>query len=959
MKGRRTIILWFIWMISISFGYAQYYTQGEDPASLRWKQINTDHFKVIFPAEFSAEARRTTCLLEFYYDQNADYLNHQPRKIPVILHNRSVQSNGFVAWAPKRMELVTTPPADNYAQDYIEQLVLHEFRHVVQVDKMNQGITRGLTWLLGEQAQGAVTGLCPFWYLEGDAVDAETKLSWSGRGRLPSFEKEIKALLLDKNIVYPYEKAFYGSYKDFVPTHYHYGYQMVAFGRKKYGDELWSDLLDYTARKPYTIYPFYFGLKKYASSSRKKLYHETFDTLRSHWSKHAESRSYTSFSPINNTNNKHYTSYKFPRYISDSLIFAEKSGVDQINRFILLDHQGREKRIHTPGFYSADNITHAGNLIAWTEIIGDARWGRQSFSVIKTYDMEKKAEKQLTPNSRYQSPDLSPGGDWIVAIEISTKNEYSLVILNSATGEESRKIPSPGNEFLQFPAWSQDESTIYVSSLGQDGKKIKAYNLASGAWSALFNAGYDDIMNLTTSGEYLLFQGSFSGIDNIYACNLKTKQCYQVTSSRYGAYYPDVSPDGSAILYSEYTASGFNVVEAPFIPGTWPALSQVSDHSEQFNRPEKEVEAAIKMPDYKHMQSYPEKSYSKLFNLFNVHSWMPFYADLNHPDIENLQLSPGVTLTSQNMLSTAFTTVGYEYNLEENEHYFHTSFIYRGWYPVFEISYDFGGFPVISDPPTDDDRLDKVKINVSLNAEISLPLDFTSNKYVKGISPSVESRFTRSYLWYDDPGEYRSGLTFIDYRLYGYNYLKRSKKDILPRWGQVIDLRYVNSPFQKELIGNQKIAQGTLYLPGILRHQTLKIKGGWMIQDPEAFLMSNLVSLPRGHHPIRSKKFVKASVDYVFPILYPDLKIGPVFYFKRIRANLFYDYGKGTDILVSSNGTNEWIDDDFVSMGMELTTDFHFAHIMFPVNSGIRLIYLPEENKAKSEFIFSIDLNRF
>jgi hypothetical protein len=949
-------ILWFIWTWP---GHGQYYTQGEDPASLKWKQINTDHFRVIFPAEISAEAQRTSSLLEFYYDQNSDYLNHKPGKIPVVLHNRSVRSNGFVAWAPKRMELVTTPPADAYPQDFIEQLVLHEFRHVVQVDKMKQGITRGLTWFLGEQAQGAITGLSPFWYLEGDAVDAETKLSFSGRGRLPAFEKEIKALLLEKDRIYPYEKAFYGSYKDFVPTHYHYGYQMVAFGRRKYGKDLWSKMMDYTARKPYTFYPFYFGLKKYASSSRKGLYHETLDTLKSHWSQSARQRSHTSFSPLNETSKKHYTSYAFPRYINDSLFFAEKSGVDMINRFILLDRNGNEKRIHTPGFYYADNISCAGNLITWTEVIGDARWGRQSYSVIKTFDLEKKTEKLLTRNSRYQSPDFSPDGKWIVAVEISLENEYFLVILNTATGEVSRKIPSPGNEFLQFPAWSKDKSTIYVSSLGQDGKKIKTFSLASGTWSTLFYAGYDDIMNLTASEDYLVFQGSFSGIDNIYACHLETNQCYQVTSSRYGAYYPDVSPDGSRIVYADYTASGFNVVEAPFSPATWPAIQEVIDHSEQFNKPGKEVEAEVRKPDYKQMPTYPEKPYSRLSKLFIVHSWMPFYVDLSHPDIENLQVSPGVTLTSQNMLSTAFTTIGYEYNLEEKEHYFHTSFIYRGWYPVIEISYDFGGFPAITNPPAEDDRLDRVKTNMSLNAEISIPLDFTCNKYVKGLRPSVESRFNRSYLWYDDPGEYRTGLTFLDYRLYGYNYLKRSGKDILPRWGQVIDVRFVNAPFQKEVIGNQKIAQGTVYLPGILRHHSIKAKGGWMAQQPEDYLLGNLLSMPRGHDPVRSKEFISASVDYVFPILYPDLKIGPVFYFKRVRASLFYDYARGTDILSSSNGTKVWIDDVFSSMGVELTTDFHFAQVMFPVNSGIRLIYLPGTEKTSTEFVFSINLDRF
>ena len=408
MAGRRAISL-LVYLAWAWIGHAQYYSGGEDPANIKWNQINTGHFKVIYPREFRSEAQRTTYLLEYYYDQNSDYLSHRPGKIPVVLHNRSVRSNGFVAWAPKRMELVTTPPADNYPQDYIEQLVLHEFRHVVQVDKMKQGITRGLTWILGEQAQGAVTGLVPFWYLEGNAVDAETKLSLAGRGRLPSFEKEIKALLLEKNTIYPYEKAFYGSYKDFVPTHYHYGYQMAAFGRTRYGDSLWSHMEDYTARKPYTLYPFYFGLKKYAASSRKKLYHETLDTLKLHWSQAARERTYTPFTAINNTEKKHYTSYRFPRYLNDSLIFAEKSGVDIISRFVAIDSEGKETRIHTPGFSLQDNITCAGNLIAWTEVINDPRWERQSYSVIKTWDREKKVEKLLMPGSRYQSPDLSPG----------------------------------------------------------------------------------------------------------------------------------------------------------------------------------------------------------------------------------------------------------------------------------------------------------------------------------------------------------------------------------------------------------------------------------------------------------------------------------------------------------------------------------------------------------------------
>ena len=51
----------------------------------------------------------------------------------------SVRSNGFVTWTPKRMELIVTPPQDSYAQDWIGQLSLHEYRHVVQISQLDQG----------------------------------------------------------------------------------------------------------------------------------------------------------------------------------------------------------------------------------------------------------------------------------------------------------------------------------------------------------------------------------------------------------------------------------------------------------------------------------------------------------------------------------------------------------------------------------------------------------------------------------------------------------------------------------------------------------------------------------------------------------------------------------------------------------------------------------------------------
>jgi hypothetical protein len=957
---QNTVIIILSGILSVSFNqraHTQFYTGGEDPAYLRWNQMNSDHFKVIYPSEFSIEARRMTNLLEFYYERNSSCLDHQPGKIPVILHNYSVYTNGFFALAPKRIELVTTPASNSYSQDHFEQLVLHEFRHAIQVDKLNQGMTRVMKFIMGEQAQGLVAGMMPFWYLEGDAVDAETTLSKSGRGRQPAFEKGIKAILLEKDKLYSYEKSYYGSFKDYVPSHYDYGYQMIAHCRNKYGDDIWSKMVDYTAKNPYTLYPFYFGLKKFTGLSKSGLYKETLLTLKDYWAQQAALRPLTGYRILNQRKTKYFTSYEFPAYLNDSTVFAERSGIDQIDKFILINEDGNEKTIHTPGYIDPSSISVSGDYIVWTELKTNERWENESYSQVKSYNFKSGKVKLISGRSRYFAPDISPDDQKIVVTEISLLNEYALVVLDLKSGKIIARIPSPENEFLQYPVWAANSDVIFVTSLGPEGKCIKSYDLSAEEWDIIFNPVFDDIAELEAGEKYLLFRGTFSGIDNIYALDLLNGNCFRITSSKLGAYYPEFSANADRILYSNYTSQGFDIVETRFDKTTWVPLDSVVNHNEQLYRPAENKEAMVKPIDNEKVVDYPEKRYSKIGHLFKLHSWAPFYFDYENPDIENPRIYPGVTLLSQNLLSTAYTTLGYEYR--DHDHYIHASFIYKGLYPVFRFSYDFGGLPFITRPPEGNDNPDRVLTNMSWNFKIFLPLDLTSGKYIRGLQPSVESRFARSYLWYDNPPGYRTGLTFFEYRFYTYNYLRASKKDILPRWGQVADVHYINAPLNTDQVGSQFSLNGTLYIPGFLRHHTLRLGGGFLKQDSRKYILNNIISMPRGYDPRASEKFLKLTADYVFPIIYPDLNIWHFLYIKRFKAAIFYDHAVDYDVQIQSG--NEYIKKDlkFRSCGFELTSDFHFVHILFPFDMGFRYSYPLDDAKPRWEMLLSIDVSRF
>src|SRR5690606_20999145 len=137
MKKLILLTLLFTLVVQLS---AQYFQTGQDPASIRWRQLNTRNFQLIYPDYFENQAQKLAWTLETVYPYGSFSLKHNPGKMPVVLHTQTIKSNGLVAWAPRRAEFYTTPHQGIYPQDWLEQLALHEFRHVVQINKVNSNL---------------------------------------------------------------------------------------------------------------------------------------------------------------------------------------------------------------------------------------------------------------------------------------------------------------------------------------------------------------------------------------------------------------------------------------------------------------------------------------------------------------------------------------------------------------------------------------------------------------------------------------------------------------------------------------------------------------------------------------------------------------------------------------------------------------------------------------------------
>lgn len=917
----------------------QFYTTGEAPASLRWNKLQSPHFRLVFPEELATDAATLVRRLEQFRLLTAEDTLFSGKPFPVLLHNTSVLSNGYVTLAPRRMEVVMVPPQDGYAQDWITQLTLHEYRHVVQLTRMNQGFTRVLSWFTGEIGPGSVSSMLPSWFHEGDAVFNETRLSATGRGRVAGFEMPLRTLLLAGTPTYSYDKATFGSYRDYVPDPYQYGYQVVSFARSRFGPGLWPGAINYTARNPYLLWPLAFYLKRHIGVYKSGLYDQTMDSLKAKYYRQEDTITYSNYTSSYPAHNRLYTRYTLPRDPGTGKVLALKKSLDDPGSFVLIDTAGRERRLIRTGYTSGLTVDLHGGRLVWDEVSPDPRWERRDYSILKTLDLTTGKQQVLTRKTRYFSPDFSPAGERIAVVETDLRNRHFLTLLDAATGDSLQRIAAPENRALQFPRFISDSMLVAVT-VAMQGKQLEQINLANGQWKVILPFTRYDLSEPLNYKQYILFRSSFKGIENVYAVDrFHPGNLYQVTFSRFGAYHPSISADSTGLLFSNYGLKGYEITRIPLDTTAWqPVFSTGTPVSQWGFTPDYSMESTV-------ADTVPEitpvaTKYRKSSDLFHVHSWTPFYYELENytGPVGDIPVNLGFMLFTQNLLSTAISSIGYRY--QEGYHEFIPVFTWRGWYPVIELRGKFNG-------PVNE---------FSLRSYV--PLLFTKGRYINGIQPQAE--YAYSGITYSLDDQDRTGLQYLHYKLYLNHYRRLSSRDLFPRWGQTLTAAFTHTPFEQGAFGSLFSVQAGFFFPGMAPHHHLYGQLGMQWQHPgQYFLPQNQIRFPRGYTDAVSRAFTGLYLNYAFPVAYPDWSLGPVLYLKRFRVNVFNDLGYGTDVREqTSSGIRSYTGRSW-SYGTELLADMHVIRIIFPVSAGIRIGFLPEKGEFFSEFMFSMQTGGF
>ncbi|KAA6352072.1 Protein TolB [termite gut metagenome] len=544
-------ILFILLYISINI-QAQFINYGSDPTRFKWNIVRTQHYQLVYPQGIDSTARRYAILLETAYPHIGKTIGTPPQKtFPVILHPANMLSNGMVAWAPKRMEFITTPHSDLYAQSWNKQLVIHESRHVFQTDKLTRKIFKPLYYALGEQVAGVAGLAVPKWFFEGDAVTTETALSNSGRGRLPEFNMVYRAQILSGKS-YTFDKWFLGSYKDYTGNFYTLGYDLTAYARYQYGADIWDKVTDRYTRHIYLVPPFSRSLKHYTGIGTKGLFNQTFSFLKHEWEIQDSLRltKGDKHKPVYlSPETKQYTSYQYPQIVNDSTIIAVKSSLQDIHSLVIIQN-GNEKRLSYIGNINS-RIILKNNRVYWTEYVPGIRWTHENYSVIKYYDLNAKRIITLTPHRRYLSPSVEFSGKVIAVSHTSESGVNQIVWIDTDSGKEMDRYNIPDNTFIKDMTFGEDSSVIAVM-LGDNGIQIQQLNKQTKLWKELLKPTYVNITAPVWRNGQLFFESGLNGTNNIYCLNTETLQCQQLTAARFGDFSPALSTDGQKLFYSDY-----------------------------------------------------------------------------------------------------------------------------------------------------------------------------------------------------------------------------------------------------------------------------------------------------------------------------------------------------------------------------------------------------------------------
>lgn len=225
-----------------------FYSIEYRPYKGNWLQLNTPHFRIIYPEGLDSIAYNSGRILEQQYPLAQSLTGGSLTNFPVVITNYSDLSNGYVQSWNFKSEIILAPikgkAINPRGGDWLETVLSHELLHATHANIKGRFLLNSFGILFGPDFTRSINFYPPVGIHEGLAVYHEGKNGLSsrygGRGNYGYFKAKYWANLLSD---FPWSIG-----DGLIPTEYHYplnrhyiaGYFFTEWLQEAYGEQVFS-----------------------------------------------------------------------------------------------------------------------------------------------------------------------------------------------------------------------------------------------------------------------------------------------------------------------------------------------------------------------------------------------------------------------------------------------------------------------------------------------------------------------------------------------------------------------------------------------------------------------------------------------------------------------------------------------------------------------------------------------
>lgn len=543
---------------------------------LRFRQVRTEHFVIYFHQGEEHLAARLAAIVEDVRARVGRDLNTTPSRLThVILADQAEAANGWATPTPRDTVFLhaAVPSGDEFigrADDWLRVVFTHEYTHVVHLG-LSGGWARPVRGIFGRVPIAFPNLWLPQWQIEGLATWEESALTGEGRlhaGDFRAIERvpaaDGRVLSLDRAsgglVGWPDGHAAYAAGLGF------HAYLVDRFGQPSLGT-----LAASTARR----LPF-FGTPAFG-----RVYGQSLGSL---WRDYGLQLVAANASPVAEPGaprrlSRHGNIVVAPRFAPPTcdacplqIVYSARTP-DAFPSLRTMDVDGRDdRRLSTRYQGSTVGVRRASIVFDQQEV----RRNVGLYSDLYVLDRRTGDVRALTTGARLQDPDLSPDGRSIAAVR-ENRGQRELVVaqLRGSADDPSgmqlaevETVASAADTQFGAPRWSPDGRSLVAERhrLGSL-SEVVVLDVASRQVGRAFADQGARIVTPTwrPDGRAIIAAADFDErAFDLYEFPLEGESIARRLTRTSGALWPDVSPDGRTIVFTGYTADGYDVFAAPY-----------------------------------------------------------------------------------------------------------------------------------------------------------------------------------------------------------------------------------------------------------------------------------------------------------------------------------------------------------------------------------------------------------